>query len=355
MTTLTMSSAIPSHQMAQAPTPYIPSRDSMDRHDYGITKNRKASSTGGGRAWSDEEESYLIQTRLQKMPYKYIAAHLKKTELACRLHYHQLSHGSNRRNKRAASVSSGASMEISQTHNVNIPSPARETVSRSASPGGSMRSYSPPPYNTSNNSSHIQLPSIVGPSEVPRLPSILPKPTGMPLPPPASHQSYNTPAVDVPVQMPHASFHRAASYPRTTPPLRLDCSVAPTPAVVPSPPAHNASHVDLSRLHSIYSSHRSSFWSTIANEYGPSASPSVLEQAWKTGTCCSPSSLTPITPTSSPGQAEKDAQNQTYQKGHDKTRISSILGIDADPRTARDRDIVRRLEEERFGMMQTAH
>ncbi|KAF4453322.1 hypothetical protein F53441_3985 [Fusarium austroafricanum] len=349
-----MSSGMPQHHMAQAPAPYIPSRDSMDRHDYGISKNRKASSTGGGRAWSDEEESYLIQTRLQKMPYKYIAAHLKKTELACRLHYHQLSHGSNRRNKRAASVSSGASNDIPQMSNVNIPSPARETVSRSVSPGGSVRSYSPPPCNVNNTTaSHIQLPSIVGPNEVPRLPSILPKPTGLSLPPPVSNQSYTTP-VDVPVQMPPAVFHRAASHHRTTPPLRLDCSVTPALASVPSPPAHNASHIDLSRLHSIYSTHRASFWTTIANEYGSTVSPTVLEQAWKTGTCCSPSSLTPITPISSPGQAEKEAQSQTY-KGQDKTRISSILGIDADPRTARDRDIVRRLEEERFGMMQTAH
>jgi hypothetical protein len=64
MTTLTMSSTIPSHQMAQVAAPYIPSRDSMDRHDYGITKNRKASSTGGGRAWSDEEVSQHYTAQL---------------------------------------------------------------------------------------------------------------------------------------------------------------------------------------------------------------------------------------------------------------------------------------------------
>ncbi|KAF5664158.1 hypothetical protein FHETE_7209 [Fusarium heterosporum] len=269
-----MTSGMPAHQMAQVAAPYIPARDSMDRHDYGITKSRKASSTGGGRAWSDEEESYLIQTRLQKMPYKYIAAHLKKTELACRLHYHQLSHGSNRRNKRAASVSSGASMELTHTHLVNIPSPARETVSRSVSPGASVRSYSPPPCNMSNNASHIQLPSIVGPNDVARLPSILPKPSRMSLPPPVTKHSYSTPIVDVPVQMRDADFHRAASHQRTTPPLRLDCSVDPAP--VPSPPAHNASHVDLSRLHSIYSAHRASFWTTIANEPGRQALPAAL-------------------------------------------------------------------------------
>ncbi|KAM5354006.1 hypothetical protein ACJ41O_000656 [Fusarium nematophilum] len=341
---------MPSQQIAQAAAPYIPSRDVIDRHEYGITKSRKASSTGGGRAWSDEEEAYLIQTRLQKMPYKYIAAHLKKTELACRLHYHQLSHGSNRRNKRAASVSSGTSMDHSPAVQLNTQSPARESVSRSVSPPGSSRSYSPAP-----NGSHIHLPSIVGPGDVPRLPSILPKPTGMPLPPPSvSAQSYASPAAEDRVSLPPAPFHRAASHPaathhRTTPPLRLDCSGVPAP----SAPAHNTAHVDLSRLHAIYSAHRASFWTTIASEYGPNVSPTVLEQAWKTGTCCSPSSLTPITPISSPGNAEKEAQNQN--KGQDKTRISSILGIDADPRTARDRDIVRRLEEERFGMMQMAH
>lgn len=293
------------------------------------------------------QEAYLIQTRLQKMPYKYIAAHLKKTELACRLHYHQLSHGSNRRNKRAASVSSsGASNDHSPAVQVSTASPARESVSRSASPPGSSRSYSPP-CNISGapHGNHIQLPSIVGPGEVPRLPSILPKPNRMSLPPPVS--TYASPATEAPVSMPAPFHRRAASHHRTTPPLRLDCSGLP-PA-----PAHTASHVDLSRLHSIYYSHRASFWTTIANEYGPNVSPTLLEKAWKTGTCCSPLSITPITPISSPGNAEKETQNQS--KGQDKTRISSILGIDADPRTARDRDIVRRLEEERFGMMQIAH
>lgn len=50
-----VSSNMPSQQTAQATAPYIPSRDVIDRHDYGVTKTRKASSTGGGRAWSDDE------------------------------------------------------------------------------------------------------------------------------------------------------------------------------------------------------------------------------------------------------------------------------------------------------------
>ncbi|KAJ9636387.1 hypothetical protein H2199_008062 [Coniosporium tulheliwenetii] len=48
-------------------------------------KHRRMASTGGNRSWSEEEETYLLQTRMQKMPYKHIAAQLKKTELACRL------------------------------------------------------------------------------------------------------------------------------------------------------------------------------------------------------------------------------------------------------------------------------
>lgn len=43
------------------------------------------------------------------MPYKHIAAYLKKTELACRLHYHQLSHGSNRRKRNSPDASSTGS------------------------------------------------------------------------------------------------------------------------------------------------------------------------------------------------------------------------------------------------------
>ncbi|KAI5457596.1 hypothetical protein BGZ63DRAFT_416741 [Mariannaea sp. PMI_226] len=330
----------------QAPTPFMPTRDVMDRHDYGITKMRKASSTGGGRAWSEDEEQYLLQTRLQKMPYKYIAAHLKKTELACRLHYHQLSHGSNRR-KRAASCSSVGTNDLSATA-LRAPSPSSENVSRSASPPGSSGSYSPQP---SNNVSYIQLPSIMASDEVPRLPAILPKPS-MAFPPhAASPQSFAPPSTEnhAPIH-PQAPFHRGPhAQHRTTPPLRLDCSALPPLSI----PAHNASHVDLSRLHSIYAVHRNSFWTAIANEYGPSVSPTTLEQAWKTGMCCSQTAATtPITPISSPGSSEKE---QYQSKGQDKTRISSILGIDADPRTARDRDIVRRIEEERFGVIQSAH
>lgn len=48
-----------------------------------------------------------------------------------------------------------------------------------------------------------------------------------------------------------------------------------------------------------------------------------------------------ITPVTSPNEREG-----IYEK-NDKTRISAILGIDANPRSPKERELVRRLEEER--------
>lgn len=53
-------------QTAPASAPYMPTRDAMDRHDYGVTKLRKASSTGGGRAWSEDEASCVVDWFTQK-------------------------------------------------------------------------------------------------------------------------------------------------------------------------------------------------------------------------------------------------------------------------------------------------
>jgi len=50
---------------------------------------------------------------------------------------------------------------------------------------------------------------------------------------------------------------------------------------------------------------------------------------------------TPVTPGTS------DDRDAFYRMGQDKTRISSILGIDANPRSPKEREMVRRLEEER--------
>ncbi|TDZ36136.1 hypothetical protein C8034_v002259 [Colletotrichum sidae] len=315
----------------------------MDRHEYGVTKNRKAASTGGGRAWSEDEEVYLLQTRLQKMPYKHIAAHLKKTELACRLHYHQLSHGSNRRKQRTTSVSSGSSANHSPVMQTTMPSPVRESTPRSVSPPGSSGSFAPV------SPAPMQLPSIMGHGASPRLPAILPKPVCMTLPPRTTSPSrgYPTPLPEPhSAALPSATFQSMSNSLPMTPPLRLECTLPP-PQQHHHQQASSHQHVDMNRLNSVYTAHRASFWAAVANDYGLGASPVVLEQAWKNGVCCAQQqqASTPITPTSSPDNMERE----TYGKPQDKTRISAILGIDANPRSPRERELVRRMEEERVG------
>lgn len=364
----------PTMHISMAPVAYTPTSDAMDRHDYGITKNRKTASTGGGRAWSEDEEVYLLQTRLQKMPYKHIAAHLKKTELACRLHYHQLSHGSNRR-KRTTSVSSGSSAGgHSPTMPVTIPSPICESLSRSVSPHGSVGSYragSPPGHG-------FQLPSIMSgnshSSDSPRLPAILPKPASMGSMMSSSctpNRGYSAPSISEAGMPLGASLLPAANFVPTStaashsspqhPSLRLDCNVTlPLPHSASNSQGSNMS-VDMSRLSAIYAAHRTGFWSALAAEYGAGVSGSVLEQAWSHAAASSQSSskqqqqqqyqyghqtpqqtATPITPVLSP--EDREAYNMR-SIASDKTRISAILGIDADPRSPKERELVRRMEQ----------
>lgn len=262
------------------------------------------------------------------MPYKHIAAHLKKTELACRLHYHQLSHGNNRR-KRTASVSSasGSSTGHSPILPANIPSlpsPIQERSPRDNSPPVSIGGHD---LDSPTYAAPVQLPSIMTTTNTsPRLPAILPKPASMALQGSAANYSAGIPESTrslAPSPFPQPSPIGQA------PALRLDCSLPPPSA-----------HVDIPRLRSIYTAHRSSFWGAIASEYGSGISPIVLEQAWK-ATILAMGSQTPITPVTSPN--ERDG---LYEK-HDKTRISAILGIDANPRSPKERELVRRLEEER--------
>ncbi|CAK7205352.1 hypothetical protein SEUCBS139899_008122 [Sporothrix eucalyptigena] len=397
----------PTLQMA-SPATYTPTSDAIDRHEYGINKNRKPASTGGGRAWSDDEEVYLLQTRLQKMPYKHIAAHLKKTELACRLHYHQLSHGSNRR-KRTTSVSSGSSTGgHSPILPASMPSPIHEhdhvmggvtNHSPTPSPPGSSGSYgrvhgmhAPPmhPHHPQHNHVHhghghgIHLPSIntditnsSAGSTSPRLPTILPKPVSMTLAlNAASARSSGSSYMDASAAPPHsapllpaatfttrtptsATAPRSATSGTNPPSLRLDCSGLP-PLPLSSVGPHHP--VDMARLHAVYAGHRASFWSTIACEYGHGSNPVVLEQAWRMGgvpslpslstsTSTAAGSGTPLTPGTSPDERDvfygvKGSSSSTGP-APDKTRISAILGIDANPRSPKEREMVRRLEEER--------
>ena len=384
------------------------------------------------------------------MPYKHIAAHLKKTELACRLHYHQLSHGSNRR-KRTTSVSSGSSVDgHSPVLPASMPSPNQEhaqnqrqqqhqrqhqhqhpyshnthsspTPSPPSSSGsyghlhhgmhapshlpGLARSFSHghrhshsihlPSINTNvtnnhhnNHSSGINSASASGPAS-PRLPNILPRPVSTTL----ARNSSPAPPHNAPL-LPAATFTASASTPvsatgsgcgATPPSLRLDCSGLPPLSLSSAGPHHP---VDMARLHKVYSGHRASFWATIACEYGHGSNPVVLEQAWRTGGMPSLPGLSsaasssfagagngtaPLTPSASPDERETfygvkgskslltttgtstSTSTSTAAAGApaDKTRIAAILGIDANPRSPKEREMVRRLEEERIAVAPVA-
>jgi hypothetical protein len=182
----------------------------------------------------------LLQTRLQKMPYKHIAAHLKKTELACRLHYHQLSHGSHRR-KRTASLSS-------------------------ASSGSSIR-HSPPQYHL-NGEQHMDYAGSL--ASLHASPNHYSSMTPM-----MSHQSNNN--------SPGRTQHKVL-LPKPRPitpdesPVRLHGLRINTSGSSP-----HQSSVDTDRLRAIYDSHRNTFWGAIASEYGSDVSPGQLEEIWRQG------------------------------------------------------------------------
>lgn len=237
-----------------------------DRNDFTLQKQRKAMSTGGGRAWTEEEEAYLLRTRRNKMPYKHIAAQLRKTELACRLHYHQMSYGSSRR-KRAVSVSS-------------LPSSASYT------PASSIQEPSPgnTPYNmtpmTSPSTSPRSVPGHLADSlsspplyQGPQLP-LLPKPVlgdRRPVLPGPSEWS-NDLRLNTELKLPSAS------------------------ELLRSPP------IDPSRLRDLYEAHRKNFWAQIANQYSPNSqvSASELEAAFFSGHGPNGSRGQPPTPEPSP-------------------------------------------------------
>ncbi len=58
----------PTMQMTARPAVYAPTSDAMERHEYGVTKNRKAASTGGGRAWSEDEVREMHVILIYKPP-----------------------------------------------------------------------------------------------------------------------------------------------------------------------------------------------------------------------------------------------------------------------------------------------
>ncbi|KAG0651256.1 hypothetical protein D0Z07_1845 [Hyphodiscus hymeniophilus] len=305
-----------------APSNYHPT-DAVHRHDYGVQKNRKQASTGGGRAWSEDEEVYLLQTRLQKMPYKHIANYLKKTELACRLHYHQLSHGSNRRKRTNSITSSGTGSTTESPTMHAMPSPIHEDAS--LQPGSPLTyTYSP------QSPIHAQLPAASTP--IARSTSNSPVRT----------LSHPVAILPKPSQPRRAAFDSVVN-----PPLRLDCDVVGAPM--------NFSKIEKDRLFQIYEAHRGSFWGIIAAEYGNGVSPYALEEAWKRSIavngpptpCISPDTQT-VNPY--PKYSPKPMQQLLTPVQETKTNatsISALLGIDASPRSPKERELIKRMEESR--------
>ena len=193
------------------------------------------------------KENYLIETRQHKMPYKHIAAHLQKTELACRLHYHQLSFGTKRR-RRTSSVSSARS--VCSTNSADVcaipqqqqrPLPALSPPdSPESTPRGSTRSSSP----------HNPVP-------------ILPKPIAGPQP----------------ILQP-------------TNALRLITQDIER--------FEERSRINKDRLAQIYDAHRNHFWAMIARDYGDNVSADVLEDVWRRSFGGSNSHYPPTPPNRSP-------------------------------------------------------
>ncbi|OAX84944.1 hypothetical protein ACJ72_00669 [Emergomyces africanus] len=273
----------PTIRSASVPTEVRDYRSTTPLHmgckEQRIQKHRKMSSTGGGRAWTEEEDAYLIRTRLHKMPYKHIAAHLQKTELACRLHYHQMSYGSNRR-RRTESVSSVNSLSALSTtqecpleYKASIhmstpmcpPSPQSVIHSRASSVDDSPR----------QSRSHV---------------SILPKPNTSTL-----HSMQSTPA----------NLNRS---------IRLDTGFSQSHDDRASS-FENPEHIDTIRLRGLYDTYRDSFWSLIASDYSKGLSFPIakLEEAFFHAIFKSYGSraTSPPTPNFSPQDAS-ELQKATY-------------------------------------------
>ena len=182
---------------------------------------------------------------MHKMPYKHIAARLQKTELACRLHYHQLSFGTKRR-RRTPSVSSAKSVyqspaiyEATEVQQRSLPN-----LSPPATPEKMLAE------NTRNSSSLNQI-------------NILPKPV--------------------------PGLQRATQHGHSLHLITQDIERY-----------EERSRIDKSRLDKIYDAHRSHFWLMVARDYGDDVSPAVLEDVWCRNVRVPTSSYPPTPPGVSP-------------------------------------------------------
>jgi len=192
--------------------------------------------------------------RLERVAYKKIASHLDKTELACRLHYHQLSHGGNRR-KRNSSVSSTSS-------STPVASPA--TSPAAASPLSATKPFIATSFSPVNAAGAIQK------AGTPSNP--LSKIKGKPLlPKPADAATSGAGAVATP-RRPHAKGGK---------PLRVHC---------------NPDSIDKQKLKRLVKQNEPKFWEMIALQYGEPIEAEYLRTIWAKDI----GSETPPTPAISP-------------------------------------------------------
>ena len=169
------------------------------------------------------------------MPYKHIAAHLHKTELACRLHFHQMSYGSNRR-KRVGSISSTCS-----SSSFNPLAGLRES-----SPEHPLSTINSPPSSPESSASGLANLNYESPA-LPQRP-ILPKPI----------MNDNRP------MLPSSAI--------LTKSLHLDTSLS-----VPRDHLSKNAPIDYAKLQSLYLTHRNSFWTQIAMNYSSTSQYSAVE------------------------------------------------------------------------------
>ncbi|KAL0256256.1 hypothetical protein SLS55_008648 [Diplodia seriata] len=269
-------------------TSSISSFGDMESHASAPIRARKMS-TGGNRSWSEEEEAYLLQTRMQKMPYKHIAQHLKKTELACRLHYHQLSHGSHRR-KRNASISSTTSSIVSGSTNTTtsqfeLPTEIAEEYTQTMTPprqGSPMMTV---------EAAQAQQQKILLPRLHPRIitPQSSPEPR-MDLRIDTNMHNNTSPASTSAASAVAMPFHHHGYAP-----AHQECQRLPS-TLTSASGSYSRQHsrasslgpVDTARLRGIYEAHRTAFWAAVAADYGPDASAAQLEDVWRQGGSGSP-------------------------------------------------------------------
>lgn len=188
----------------------------------------------------------MLRTRNSKMPYKYIAAHLQKTELACRLHYHQMTFGNSRR-KRADSTSSSTSSSKRRVTNFQ---PYDTPPDRSSSIISRDSPSSDPVVSNKSPEWHILHSSLIG---------------GI------HHRNGGNVMLQEERTLNPASTDLGKV-------LRLDTAFA-TPLGVRNQERHQ---IDIDRLQSIYRANRQTFWANIASQYSAEQyiSPLQLEQAF---------------------------------------------------------------------------